>query len=613
MKKIYILITYLLISIFLCFPMKVVASMPQQTIAPQTIKEEDDDLEKAKEIPYLEFDNYINNKKITTVYMDSTDSDYIYFKLKNPSEKDEILYKTQNPQYETFKKELLEKGVKIEKTTKLTHADEKLKKTSSFFTTILILLTIGIILFTVYYQNRKKKEAIIHGNQTKADIEKTKKTQKTFNDIAGLNEVKKDMICLVDFIKNSDKYKKMGAELPKGVILYGPPGTGKTLLAKAVAGEADVPFFYMSGSDFIEKYVGVGAQRVRELFKKAKKSAPCIIFIDEIDAIGGKRGQDSNDSSSEDRKTINALLTEMDGFESKKEVLVIGATNRIEDLDPALLRPGRFTEKYCVPLPYSSSERLEIINIYKKNKKFDKEVNFQQLAKDTIGNSPAQIEALLNEAAIIAVQDSKKRIDNESIEKAITKQVLNGHIKETKEKQDEDLKLVAWHEAGHALVGKILGLDVTKVTIQSTTTGAGGVTFTMPKKMGLESITDLEIQVKQLYAGRCAEYLLYNDWNKITTGASNDIEKATQILYNLIAVYGMTNTYDMLNLNILRISNEKILEECQKIAAKLKNETIELLTKNRMILEEIVEELLDKETIYGIQLDKIINKHLNPK
>ena len=239
----------------------------------------------------------------------------------------------------------------------------------------------------------------------------------------------------MDFLTDKDKYIEAGAVLPKGVILYGPPGTGKTLLAKAIAGEAGVPFLYASGSDFIEMYVGVGAKRIRELFAKARKQSPCIVFIDEIDAIGGKR---SGMDNSEDRKAINALLTEMDGFNELDNVVVIGATNRMEDLDPALLRPGRFSDKFCVPLPENAKERLEVIDIYATNKDFAPDFSMEALAKETVGFSPAQIESLLNEAAIIQVQEDRPYIDKDIIDKAMYKVLLNGHEKRDTERNTEE-------------------------------------------------------------------------------------------------------------------------------------------------------------------------------
>ena len=427
---------------------------------------------------------------------------------------------------------------------------------------------------------------------------------KKFSDIAGLKEVKKDMESLVDFLKYKEKYIEAGAKLPKGVILYGPPGTGKTLLAKAVAGEAGIPFLYMSGSDFIEMYVGVGAKRVRELFEKAKKQAPCIIFIDEIDTIGGKRGGENN---SEDRKTINELLTQMDGFKETENILVIAATNRLEDLDSALVRPGRFTNKFCVPLPQTAKERLEVIQIYTKNKKFAEDVDFNNLAKETIGFSPAKIEALLNEAAIISVQKRKDYIDKEILDEAMFKILLSGHIKDNQNDRDKnELEVVAWHEAGHALIGKLNGKEIPKVTILSSTSGAGGVTFTTPSKTGLLSVKDLKNEVKELYGGRCAEGIFYQDENKVTTGASNDIDRATDIIKEIVMTYGMTDSFGLLNLSKLGVDNKIIIEKEIELSKQLQEETNELLKKNYSKLEKIALLLLENETIYESDLDKIM-------
>ena len=420
---------------------------------------------------------------------------------------------------------------------------------------------------------------------------------KKFDDVAGLKEVKEDVKTLVDFIINSEKYKEMGAKLPKGVIFYGPLGTGKTLLARAIAGEAGVPFYSASGADFVEKYVGVGAKRIRELFKKAKANAPCIIFIDEIDAICGKRGTGTDDS--EDRKTLNAILTEMDGFNETNDVLVIAATNRLEDLDNAVLRPGRFTNKYCVPLPDSFEDRLTIIELYAKNKKILEDVNLKQLAKMTIGCSPAEIENILNEAAIVATKNNLNGINNDCIEEAFNKNIFKGHVKkDTFNRRKQELEIVAWHEAGHALAGILLGENVNKVTILSSTTGAGGATITIPKKIGLHSVEDLKKQIISLYAGRCAEYLLFGNKEQITTGASNDIERATDIIKQMVTMLGMNEKYGMLNLYRLKVNDGTILEEASSVAKEMENTCLKLLSNHKKELKKIVELLLEHETIY---------------
>ena len=443
----------------------------------------------------------------------------------------------------------------------------------------------------------------INGNENKVEHKST--SVKTFKDIAGLKEVKKDISCLVDFLTNREKYEEAGAKLPRGIIFYGPPGTGKTLLAKAIAGEAGVPFISMSGSEFIEMYVGVGAKRVRDLFKEARRIAPCIVFIDEIDAIGGMRG--GKDSNSEDRKTINALLTEMDGFKETENIIVIGATNRLEDLDPALVRPGRFTNKYCIPLPETIEDRLEVINLYIKNKKLDESVDLKALAKETVGFSPAKIEALLNEASIISVQDDSKFITKEIIDKAMYKILLQGHMKEdVSERDKEELNVVAWHEAGHAVIGHLFGKDITKVTVIPSTSGAGGVTFSTPNKTSLLSAEDIKHEIMELYGGRLAELLYYKgDKNKITTGASNDIERATDLINGYVTRYGMSDDFGMLNLSSARVDNKVIISQEVSIAKELELVTKEVLEHHYAELKEIANMLIEENTIYNAQIKEI--------
>ena len=584
---------------------------PVEKITEDIIKTEEKEKKKTDitEIKYAEFLEKKENGEITTVYFEDNKEE-LYVRDINGE-----LFKTTNPDYETFKKDLLEEGLEVKNFTELRKNKEiriKNNEVSSLDGLFGILLLFGIGAAFIWFLTREQSSSSntisnmnLKTNNLTSNVKfATQKSSKTFNDIAGLKEVKKDLISIVDFLKNNSEYIEAGAKLPKGIILYGPPGTGKTHISKAMSGEANVNFLRASGSDFTEMYVGVGPKRVRELFREARAKAPCIIFIDEIDAVGAKRGPTEN---SEDKKTINAILTEMDGFTETENILVIGATNRIEDLDPALLRPGRFTDKFCIPLPETAEERLEIINIYSKNKKFAEDVDFNLLAKETIGFSPAQIEALLNEAAIISVQEKKKFIDKSIIEKAMFKMLLHGHAKENQSSRDKDeLKLVAWHEAGHALIGKLNGKEVNKVTIVSSTSGAGGVTFTTPTKMGLHSVEDLKNEVKELYGGRIAEFLLFNDKEKVTTGASNDIDRATNIIKDIVTKYGMNETFGLLNLGNLEVDKETTLQEEIKLAKELENDTIKILTENKDKLEEIANLLLEKETIHEKDLDEII-------
>lgn len=422
----------------------------------------------------------------------------------------------------------------------------------------------------------------------------------TFDEVQGIDELKPDLYRLVDCLKNPDKYTKLGARLPKGVIFYGPPGTGKTLTAKALAGEASVPFFSASGSDFIEKYVGVGASRIRELYKKARRNAPCIVFIDEIDAIGGGRGESSN---GEKDQTINALLTELDGFKSMEGVLTICATNRLDILDPALMRAGRFDLKLAIELP-DKKGRLQILTLHSSNKKLSKGIDLEELAKKTHGLSGAELENLLNESALIAATENKSSIDNEDIENAFFKILMEGN-KKKRDENDNSGKLVAYHEAGHTLATKLLTKNgVPTVTIIQSTSGAGGVTFITQDEVGLQSKLDLKNRIKVDFAGRVAEEILLGNDDNITTGASQDIKEATAIIKAYISNYGM-GTKGMIDIKQLT-SNYDIVDEASELADTLYKETLDLLTKNRDKLDRLALTLLDKETLYETEIDELI-------
>jgi cell division protease FtsH len=558
-------------------------------------------------VPYTVFEQELADNNIEDMYYTSTNK-YVYYSLKN----EDAMYSTYNPKTDDFFGELLTHDIVLHEVSDLSFADSKEDTKKAYFSFIMVSLFIAAICryFTKNLGSRDDKMLATDGYGDEASSNKGKKDKdmptlstKKFSDVAGLHEVKRDIQCLVDFLVNQDKYKQAGAKLPKGVIFYGPPGTGKTLLAKAIAGEAKVNFISMSGSEFIEMYVGVGAKRVREVFDKARKMSPCIIFIDEIDAIGGKRG--GRDSNSEDRKTINALLTEMDGFNEYEGIIVIGATNRLEDLDSALVRPGRFTNKYCIPLPETAQERLEIINLYAKNKSFAEDVDFNALAKETIGFSPAKIESLLNESAIISVQKGCAYIKKEHIDAAMYKLLLNGHQKDDQSGRDEEeLRIVAWHEAGHALIGYLNGKDITKVTILSSTSGAGGVTFSTPTKRGLYNIDDLEGEVRELYGGRAAERIYFkDDFKKITTGASNDIERAKEVIKSIVMKYGLVQKFGLLTFE--DENQEFILKEEIDISKRLEEETFNILSKNYDKLSEIANLLLENETIYFNDIKRI--------
>ena len=452
--------------------------------------------------------------------------------------------------------------------------------------------------------------------------------QTRFSDVAGLKEEKEEVQELIDFLKNPKKFQRLGARIPKGVLLVGPPGTGKTLLAKAVAGEANVPFYYISGSDFVELFVGVGASRVRDMFKQAKQSAPCLIFIDEIDAVGRQRGTGLGGGHDEREQTLNQLLTEMDGFGANEGIIIIAATNRPDVLDPALLRPGRFDRQVTVNLP-DSKEREEILEVHARNKVFSSDVNLENVSQRTPGFSGADLENLLNEAALLAVRRDKDAITMDEIDEA-TDRVLLGPAKTSRRITDKEKKLVAIHEAGHAVIGIKLqdAQEVHKITIIPRGM-AGGYTMMLPKeeKIGIMTKDELVAQITGLLGGRASEETFMGE---ITTGASDDLKRATKIARSMVTEYGMSDlgpiqleqkqegvflgrdyakSRDFSDQVALEIDKEvrKILEECYKEAKKL-------LSKHETLVLLIADALMENETLTKEQIDSLVKTgKINPE
>lgn len=537
-------------------------------------------------VPYTQFISMVDESKVDSVDISFSKPTFTF------KDKDNNNYKTDNPRSQDFKKSLLEKDVKINENTS--------ENTYNNITKVLSIVLSGALLVSVYMSLSMNMTGKISSTEKKIPNIK-------FKDIAGNEEVKEEISVLVNFLKNPDKFKKHGADMPKGVILYGPPGTGKTLTAKAVAGEAGVPFFSVAGSDFEEMFVGLGASRVRKLFKEARKQAPCIIFIEEIDAIGAKR---NNQSSSHSDQTINAFLNEMDGFSDNEGIVVIATTNRLDSLDPAIIRPGRFDRKIMIPLPQTMLERMAMLEIHTKNKKLSTDVNLKTLSKQLIGFSGADIKTLINEATIQSIMDNKELVDIESIDIALSKTLLNGSKKKHFERDPEEFKLVAYHEAGHALVTKLLTDDIlSKITIIPSTSGAGGYTMSSPKKIGIATKSQLLNQVKMLYGGRVAEYILTNDENKITTGASNDIEKATLKLKEIVSIYGMSDDMGLINSTLLNVDDRHILNDIQKLSKELYNETFSLLSGNSKLLDTLANSLIEKETLLEDEIDAIFSDY----
>lgn len=494
----------------------------------------------------------------------------------------------------------------------------------NFFLNWILPLLFFMVLWGSLFRKMGPGSPIINLGKNKAKIQAEKpKNPVKFTDVAGVDEAVEEVKELVEFLKNPKKYTQLGGKLPKGVLLVGPPGTGKTLLAKAVAGEADVPFFSLSGSDFVEMFVGVGAARVRDLFNQAKAQAPCIIFIDEIDAIGKSRAQNAVYGGYDEREnTLNQLLVEMDGFDASAGVIIMGATNRPDVLDPALLRPGRFDRQVLVDRP-DMKGREQIFKVHTRNLKLSAKVDLKRLAAQTPGFAGAEIANVCNEAAILAVRNNRDEITMSDFEAAIER-VIAGLEKKNKIINERERKIVAYHESGHAIVGYYTpGADeVQKVSIVPRGIGALGYTLQMPlEDRYLMSKSELLGKIKGLLGGRAAEELVFNE---VSTGASNDLERVAQLARNMIVVYGMSEKLP--NISLVNKSNpgflgqaaglerrseyieKQIDEEVTGIINQCYNEAKELLTEKRALLEKMAGILLEKEVIGHEEIKQILGK-----
>lgn len=481
------------------------------------------------------------------------------------------------------------------------------------------LIIVGIIIYLFRASAGANMKAMSFG-QSKAKLANMSKIR--FKDVAGLKEAKTELMEEVEFLRNPGKFLSLGAEIPKGVLLVGPPGTGKTLLAKAVAGEAGVPFFTISASEFVEMFVGVGASRVRDLFAKAKKTSPCIIFIDELDAIGRQRGAGHGGGHDEREQTLNQILVEMDGFDTDSGVIVMAATNRPDVLDPALLRPGRFDRRVTVDLP-TKGERVEVLNIYAQRKPLAEDANLDAIASQTAGLSPADLKNVMNEAAILTARQDKKIITQEILHEAVEK-ILVGPERPSRVLSDHEKKVTAVHEAGHAIVGHVLPNtdDVHKVSIISRGQ-ALGLTWSLPKEdKHTVARSEFEDELAMLLGGLIAEKLYFKE---ATTGASNDLKRATNMARRMVTEYGMS---EKLGLRTYGEHHEQVFlgrsmgeqrdysesravmidEEISTIIDKAKTRATEVLNKYRDALDHLTEQLLTKETIGGDELTVILQK-----
>ncbi|WP_392486098.1 ATP-dependent zinc metalloprotease FtsH [Haloimpatiens sp. FM7315] len=481
---------------------------------------------------------------------------------------------------------------------------------------LILMFLFGKLLFGKL--DKKMGNGVMSFGKNSAKIYGEDETGINFSDVAGEDEAKESLIEIVDFLHNTEKYTKIGARLPKGALLVGPPGTGKTLLAKAVAGEAKVPFFSISGSEFVEMFVGMGASRVRDLFKQAEGKAPCIVFIDEIDAIGKSR--DNNMSTNDEREqTLNQLLTEMDGFDSSKGVVILAATNRPEVLDKALLRPGRFDRRVIVDRP-DLKGRESILKVHTKDVKISEDVKLNDIAKATPGAVGADLANMVNEAALLAVKNGRDKVIQEDLEEAV-EIIIAGKEKKDRILSDKEKKAVAFHEVGHALTAALLknADPVHKITIVPRTLGALGYTMQLPEEEKyLVSKEEMLDEITVLLAGRAAEEIQFN---MVSTGASNDIEKATQTARNMVSIYGMSERFDMMGLEKpgARYLDGRPVQNCsERTSASIDEETLKIiknahirakkiLKENKELLEKVASVLLEKETIMGEEFMSIIN------
>ena len=501
---------------------------------------------------------------------------------------------------------------------------------NSTWITVLInivpIILFGVLLYIMFMKLGNSGKSSFDFGRSKAKLAEEGGT-KTFKDVAGLKEEKEEVQEIIDFLKNPKKFTKMGARIPKGVLLVGPPGTGKTLLAKAIAGEAKVPFFYISGSDFVELFVGVGASRVRDMFKQAKQTAPCLIFIDEIDAVGRQRGTGLGGGHDEREQTLNQLLTEMDGFSENEGIIIIAATNRPDVLDPALLRPGRFDRQVTVSRP-DVKEREEILNVHAKNKIISKDVNLKNIAERTPGYSGADLENLLNEAALLAVRRNKESITMDEIDEA-SDRVLMGPAKTSRKVTEYEKKIVAYHEAGHAVSGIVLpnGVEVHKITIIPRGM-AGGYTQMLPKEERTLVYTkkELEEQIITLLSGRASEETYMNE---TSTGASDDLKRATKIARSMVTEYGMSSlgpmqfehrsesvflgrdynqTKNFSDQVALQIDKEvmKIIDECYAESKKI-------VSKEKKLIKILADTLITKETLTKEEIQQLVEENSDYK
>lgn len=561
---------------------------------------------------YSDFRKNLSQNKIEEV---SFKQDQILYKLKD----DKKIYKTGKMEDPDIVKDLEEKNVD--------YSSEIPEKPSLFMNFVMTWGFPILLFFLLQRAMTKRMENLgsggIFGGGKKIERYEPSGETVNFDDVAGQEEAEESLVEIVDYLKNPKKYTDIGAKCPKGALLVGPPGTGKTLLARAVAGESHVPFFSIAGSEFVEMFVGRGAAKVRELFDEAKKNAPCIIFIDEIDTIGKKRDSAGISGNDEREQTLNQLLTEMDGFDGNIGIVMLAATNRPEILDPALLRPGRFDRQIRVELP-TLKDRIEILKVHARSYKMEDDIDYSLIARSTAGASGAQLANILNEAALRAVRMGHDKVRQEDIQESI-EVVIAGAQRKQDILSPEEKKRVAYHEIGHALVAALqTGSEpVEKITIIPRTSGALGYTMQVPKdEKNLYTREDLINHITTLCGGRAAEEVIFNE---VSTGAANDIEKATETARSMITQYGMADEFGMVkfqdsgsrymgdngNMNCSEETRKEIDDLMVKIVKSAQENARQLIADNRDAMKELSEFLLEEETITGKQFMEILSKYKN--
>lgn len=560
---------------------------------------------KPEEIEYTEYERLLGDDKIDIIKYDPTSSDKMTLYLQNEDtkimtldEKKTYVYPIEDtkitlyPANEDFRKEVLAHNVYL--------VWDKSANTAEILS-FLLSIAFPVIMIILFYNIMKKSGSV----DKEDDLLQTSSVK--FTDVIGLDEILGDVQFITKLINKPDMCADIGARVPKGILLCGEPGTGKTLIARAIAGEAGVPFIYANASSFIEMFVGLGAKRVRNVFAVAKKNAPCIVFIDEIDAIGTKRG--SSKGTSENDQTINALLQEMDGFTGREGIFVIAATNRVDELDNAITRTGRFDRIINVNPPRDWKVRQEIFKFYLDKLKTDETLDLETISRQTTGFTGSDIATICNEAGIVALMNDKNAVDMGCMEEAIDKHIFKGNRTKGKEEFKNDKRIVAYHESGHAVMNFLVGQHISRASIIANTSGVGGVVFGADQDSYFTTKKQFEDKVMVCYAGRISEQLKFGS---ITTGASNDITQATQIIKNYVGKYGFDDEFGLIDMSIMHndslIKDDNILNRVQQIAKDLYERANSLLKDNYTLVEKLAIELLDKETMSGKEIIELLTQ-----